>query len=111
MHSADFNEEEYKFEYVDRSSTETQRKLCIHQLPSNFLNSPHSYPNTQEAKFGKCFICERDANNYDKLLFVPLCSIECKNKLKRINQECLLNDHFDMFDWLLETLVYQNNSE
>lgn len=30
-------------------------------------------------------MCERSANNYDKVLYVPLCSMECKNKLKRIN--------------------------
>ncbi len=40
----------------------------------------------EDAKFGKCFICERGASNYDKVLYVPLCGMECKNKLRRINQ-------------------------
>ena len=56
-------------------------------------------------------MCDRDANNYDKNHFVPLCGMECKNKLKRINAECLMADHFSMFSWLIDTLQVQNSSD
>lgn len=67
--------------------------------------------NTPDCKFGKCFMCDREANNYDKLHFVPLCGMECKNKLKRINAECIMNDHFSMLGWLMEALLQPNSND
>ena len=37
-------------------------------------------------------------------MYVPLCGMECKLKLKRINQEIIINDHFCMLKWILEGL-------
>jgi hypothetical protein len=34
--------------------------------------------------------------------------MDCKNKLKRLNEECLMNDHFSIIKWLLETLSFGN---
>ena len=71
-HSESIEEQEPPiFNYINRKNVEKQHKLCVHNVP--------------DCKFGKCFICERDANNYDKNHFVPLCGMECKNKLKRLN--------------------------
>ena len=61
-------------------------EFILKGVPYNCKEHLCIHPNEEEAKFGKCFICERGANNYDKNLFVPLCSMDCKGKLKRINQ-------------------------
>ena len=72
VNEVEYHKDDPNFDYKNRKYEDKHQKICIHE--------------DTEAKFGKCYICEKDAKNYDKLLLVPLCSIECKNKLKRINE-------------------------
>jgi hypothetical protein len=70
VNEAEYHLEDKEFSYKNRAIEEKQNKICVH--------------GEVEGKFGKCWMCDKDAKNYDKSLYVGLCSIDCKKKLKNL---------------------------
>jgi hypothetical protein len=55
-------------------------------------------------KFGRCFICRKEANHYMKDEFVPICSINCKDRVKELLLESLAPEQFSVLGWVIDNL-------
>jgi hypothetical protein len=55
-------------------------------------------------KFGRCFICRKEAGHYMKDEFVPICSISCKDRVKELLLESLAPEQFSVLGWVIDNL-------
>ena len=55
-------------------------------------------------KFGRCFYCRREAGHYLKEEWLPICGLNCREKLKAMLMECQGAEPFSLMNWLLDNL-------
>jgi hypothetical protein len=87
-----FGEEGYRFASRQIDQASGKMEMPVYAESGSF------------GKFGRCFICRREAGHYMKDEFVPICSISCKDRVKELLLEAQAPDQFNVLGWVIDNL-------